>query len=151
VPAGYPEETGLQLERCPAAAVAEVGRARAAAAHTAGRGKHTARGAAAEREVVREPVPASAVAEAAVAEAAVRSWTGQAGTTLATLHSWSPGSAAGVAERAFEVVGCKPAEVRTMPSLREAEAVVRQRTGLLAVTGLRRVLANLCCCCLHKR
>lgn len=31
------------------------------------------------------------------------------------------------------------------------EAEVRQHRGLLAVTDRRRVLANLRCCCLHKR
>jgi hypothetical protein len=140
VHAECPGETGLQPERYPAA-VAEGSQARPAVAHTAGRGKHTVLGVAAEE--VREPVLASAVERVAV-----RSWLLRPGTTDPTQPSWL--ASAVVAEPELEAAGCRSAGVHTTRLL-EVAAVVRQRKEALAVTGLRRVLANLRCCCLHKR
>jgi hypothetical protein len=109
-------------------------------AHTAGRGKHTVLGVAAEE--VREPVLASAVEGVAV-----RSWLLRPGTTDPTQPSWL--ASAVVAGPELEAAGCRPAGVHTTRLL-EVAVAVRQRKEALAVTGLRRVLANLRCCWLHK-
>jgi hypothetical protein len=109
-------------------------------AHTAGRDKHTALEVAAEE--VRELVLASAV------EVAVRSWLLRPGTTDSTQPCWL--GFAAVAGPRLEVAGCKPAGVHTTWLL-EVAVVARQRKEALAATDLRRVLANLRCCCLHKR
>jgi hypothetical protein len=93
-------------------------------------------------EEVREPVLASAV------EVAVRSWLLRPGTTDPTQPSWL--ASAVVAGPEPEAAGCRPAGVHTTRLL-EVAVVVRQRKEALAATGLRRVLANLRCCCSHKR
>ena len=70
------------------------------------------------------------------------------------LLSWPLGSAAVAGlELALELeVGeCTMAGSCRPLLLLAVEAEVRQHRGPLAVMGRRRALANLCCCCLHRR
>jgi hypothetical protein len=136
----YLEEIVLHLEHCP---VAE-GSQELPVAHIAGKGKNTA------PAVVVEAVQEPALPSAVVVLAAVHSWLLRLGTTVPTLPSWPPDSA-------VEVAGLEPVpvveECTTADSCTPLVAEVRERqhTGLLAVMALRRVLANLHYCCLHKR
>ena len=56
-----------------------------------------------------------------------------------------------VLELALEVGECTMAGSCRPLRLLAVVVEVRQRRGLLAVMGRRRALANLCCCCLHRR
>lgn len=143
MPVGYLGDSAPLPECYPAAEGSPAGQR---SARTGGKGKHTALEAA--MGAAREPVLVSGVEAVAV-----RSLLRPPGTTVPTPPSWLPGSAAAAAAPVpgSGLAKCRLIAVRTVRALRVVAAVVQQHKGLLVVMGLKRVLASLRCCCLHKR